>query len=80
MSRGAVGLLVGIHGIPAELDELDQWALDAPGATPLARHVANQRRYYDWIRGASTFSLIDATFEWLEDHWPESESKPVRLG
>jgi len=77
MRRGATGLLVGIHGIDVDPDDLNPWALDLPGATPLTRHVANQRCYYDWIRGDDTYAIIDATFAWLEEHWPENEGNAV---
>ena len=77
MGGGATGLLVGIHGIDADAGALAPWALDAPGATPLARHVANQRRYYDWLRGDRTFATIDATFAWLSERWPVNEGRAV---
>jgi aminoglycoside phosphotransferase (APT) family kinase protein len=77
MRSGAVEVLVGIHGIRVDVDELDHWALDAPGATPLERHVANQRRYYDWIRGAGRFPIIERAFAWLEERWPAGEGDTV---
>ena len=42
--------------------------------TASAATFANQRRYYEWIRGESTFDLIEATFDWLDDHWPETKA------
>jgi aminoglycoside phosphotransferase (APT) family kinase protein len=70
MLSGAVQVLAGIHRIRAEAGNLDAIALDVPGSTALERHVENQRRYYDWIRGDARFRTIDDTFAWLDDHWP----------
>jgi hypothetical protein len=77
MRAGMVDLLVGIGGITASRENLAPWELDTPGATALARHVANQRRYYEWIRGGAAFPLIDATFAWLEEHWPSNADDAV---
>ena len=33
--------------------------------------------YYDWIRGDATFALIEATFQWLDEHWPQDEGETV---
>jgi aminoglycoside phosphotransferase (APT) family kinase protein len=73
----AVDVLVGIHGAAPDERALDPWQFDLPGATPLERHVANQRRYYDWIRQGASFPLIDATFAWLDARWPADEGAPV---
>jgi aminoglycoside phosphotransferase (APT) family kinase protein len=77
MRSGAVDVLVGIHGIDVDADELAVLALDAPGETALARHVANQRRYYDWIRAGTRFPVIEDAFAWLEGHWPADDESVV---
>jgi len=49
-----------------------------PGATPLRRHVAHTRAWYDWVAAdAGRSPLIDRTFDWLDAHWPEHEGAPV---
>lgn len=74
MRSGLVDLLVSIHGID---DDLAHWELDEPGETALARHVAHQRRYYDWIRNDLRFPLIEEAFRWLEDRWPSNAGDAV---
>ena len=53
------------------------WSSRNRATRPLRRHVAHQRTYYDWIRGEATFDLIEATFQWLDEHWPEDEGETV---
>ena len=74
-----VQILAGLHGLVASREELGFLELDAPGSSPLQRHVAHQRAYHDWITAlaGAAFPIIDAAFEWLEAHWPEAEGSPV---
>jgi len=74
LRAGVVDVLVGIHGISTDLEH---WELDTAGASPLARHVVNQRRYYDWIRGDGHFPVIERTFAWLDERWPAREGEAV---
>jgi aminoglycoside phosphotransferase (APT) family kinase protein len=53
-----------------------------PGATdrltPLARHVDEQRDYYEWVVADGHRSpLIEAAFAWLDANWPEPEGPTV---
>jgi aminoglycoside phosphotransferase (APT) family kinase protein len=72
-----VGILADLHGIA--IDDLDVAFLDtpAPGDTPLARHVNNQRAYYEWIRNDRTHPIIERTFAWLDANWPSDEGPTV---
>jgi aminoglycoside phosphotransferase (APT) family kinase protein len=71
----AVSVLAGIHAVAASEDELAFLALDSPGATPLRRHVAHERAYYEWVAADGLRSpLIEAAFRWLDDHWPATET------
>ncbi|GAA4997891.1 phosphotransferase family protein [Yinghuangia aomiensis] len=76
---GVIRALEGIHG----MELIDRAAafgfleFDAPGDTPLRRHVANQRSYYDWIREGRKFPLIEDMFDFLADTWPEVEGPAV---
>lgn len=72
-----IGVVAGIHGAASGGDDLAFLDLDVPGSTALERHVANQRAYYDWIRGDRSFPLVDRTFAWLDDHWPADEGPAV---
>jgi aminoglycoside phosphotransferase (APT) family kinase protein len=73
----SVALLVGIHGIDTETVDVSFLELDVPGDTPLRRHVANQRAYYDWVRGDAVIPVVEEAFAWLEEHWPADEGATV---
>jgi aminoglycoside phosphotransferase (APT) family kinase protein len=64
--------LAELHVVAPDAD-LSPLELDDRGDTPLQRHVAHQRAYYDWIRGEGRFPLIEQAFEWLDDRWPSLE-------
>ena len=50
----------------------------AAGDTPLRRHVEAQRAYYGWVSSDGNRSpLIEACFDWLDEHWPEDEGPVV---
>ena len=75
-SRAELSLLsslIGIHGLDASPEDLAFLDYDAPGPTPLRRHVAHQRAYYEWVRGGHRFELVEGVFSWLEEHWPRVE-------
>jgi aminoglycoside phosphotransferase (APT) family kinase protein len=77
LQDASVTLLADLHGIdPAGLDAS---FLESPadGATPLARHVNNQRAYYDWVRGRRRHPILEAAFEWLDTNWPADEGPAV---
>lgn len=84
LQDGAVAVLAGIHGIDltavaaggTDTSFLEFPSADA-GASPLRRHVEHWRTYYDWMRGDGRLPLVDATFTWLEDHWPDEEGPAV---
>lgn len=76
MTRSMVDVLAGIHAVePAPALELD-----APGDTPLRRHVANQRAYYDWIRQGRRFPVVERAFAWLEERWPDEGPAALSWG
>jgi aminoglycoside phosphotransferase (APT) family kinase protein len=77
MQFGVVTALAGIHDAPLPVDELTFLEFEEAGDTPLRRHVAHQRTYYEWIRGEENFDLIEASFEWLDGHWPDDEGDTV---
>jgi len=73
----SIRILADLHGIA--IDDLDVGFLDTPaaGATPLARHVNNQRTYYDWSRGDRRHPIIERAFDWLDKNWPDNEGPTV---
>jgi aminoglycoside phosphotransferase (APT) family kinase protein len=74
----SVETLAAVHGVPAGPDTAFL-ELDVAGDTPLRRHFANERAYYDWIRQGHRYGVIERAFDWLEDHWPEAaeQAPPV---
>jgi aminoglycoside phosphotransferase (APT) family kinase protein len=68
----SVDALAAIHGIAAGGADTAFLELDLPGDTPLRRHFANERAYYEWVRQGHSYGVIERAFDWLEAHWPES--------
>jgi aminoglycoside phosphotransferase (APT) family kinase protein len=77
----AVETLAAIHGVAAGTPETAFLEVDAPGDTPLRRHFANERAYYEWVRQGHSYGVIERAFDWMEAHWPESaeQADPVVL-
>jgi aminoglycoside phosphotransferase (APT) family kinase protein len=73
----AVHMLADIHGIRCPAEETAFLQFDASGASSLARHVNNQRAYYGWMCPDGGQPLIDATFAWLDEHWPDNYGADV---
>ena len=74
-----VAVLAKLHSID---DPEERFAYLTPveaGDTPLQRHVAHSRAWYDYAVGrAARSNLVESGFEWLEANWPE-ETSPVLL-
>jgi aminoglycoside phosphotransferase (APT) family kinase protein len=78
LQDASVGILAALHSMDVGEDDLSFLELSRPGATPLRRHIAEQRAYYEWVVADGTRSpLIERTFAWLEDHWPADEGDTV---
>lgn len=80
LQAASVELVASIHAVPATPEELA--FLDAGGAgdTALRRHVAAQRRYYDWARQGARFPVLERAFDWLDAHWPtRADAEPPVL-
>jgi aminoglycoside phosphotransferase (APT) family kinase protein len=84
-----VDVLAAIHGVEAAPSELDLLFCDQPRPgirdvaghrteeeSPLRRHFADERSYYDWVRGDLRFPILERAFEWLETHWPTESDAP----
>ncbi len=77
MERRAVEVLAGVHGATDDPDEWQFLEFSVPGGTALRRHVNHEREYYEWARDGLRFPLLERSFEWLDDHWPEAaDSNP----
>jgi aminoglycoside phosphotransferase (APT) family kinase protein len=72
MERRAVEVLAGVHGATDDPAEWQFLEYDVPGDTALRRHVNHQREYYEWARDGLHFPLLERSFDWLDEHWPEA--------
>ena len=79
LQRATVDLLVRLHAIADPVAHFDfSDPHDDPASSPLRRHVAAQRRYYEWVTdGGERSPLIERGFEWLEANWPADEGPTV---
>jgi len=78
LQDATVDALARLHGIehPERLFDF------LPGSdrkrSALARHVDEQRSYYEWVVADGRRSpLIEKAFAWLDSHWPEPEGPTV---
>ena len=77
LQDAALAALAALHAIDVTTVDVSFLTLDAPGATPLRRQLAYQRRYYDWVRGDRRHPLIERALAWLDAHCPEDEGPTV---
>jgi aminoglycoside phosphotransferase (APT) family kinase protein len=70
LERSTIEVLVRVHRITDDDDVTDFIRPDAPGATPLARQLASQRRYYDWAREDHVVPVIERAFDVLAATMP----------
>jgi len=70
LRRATVNVVAGIHSIDPAGTDTDFLELPTPGDTPLERHLADQRDFYEWVcDGAQRrYPIIERTFEWLATH------------
>ena len=71
-----VNVLARLHELTPSSVDLSFLELADEDATPLDHYLATQRRYYDWAREDTSYSLVDDTFAWLDAHRP-AETSPV---
>jgi len=68
----SVGVLAGLHGIEDPETRFAFLAPDTPGDTPLRRHVAHTRAWYEFAASrASRSTVVEDGFAWLDTHWPD---------
>ena len=80
MQNNTVKVLADLHSIPLSA-ATDFLHYQMPGDTPLRRHVADQRAYYEWVISQGPRSpLIERGFEWLDDHWPDEAPAAISWG
>lgn len=80
LMASTVAAIAGIHSVDTEANDVAFLEFDVPGATPLERHVAHQRAYYEWVAGEHRSPLIERAFEHLAATWPKETSRVVSWG
>ncbi len=71
-------VLASLHAIGDASERFGFLAYPEPGDTPLRRHVAHARAWYDFAcRDTPRSSLLERTFDWLDAHWPSDEGETV---
>ncbi|MGW7273789.1 phosphotransferase family protein [Streptomyces sp. NPDC054864] len=76
LEEASIRLIAHLHDqVPAAEAEF----LTLPGdGSPLRRHVAAQRAYYEWVvDGLPRSPLIESAFDRLDAWWPHDEGEPV---
>ncbi len=78
LRRESMRVLAALHDVCAANPRFGFLELGQPGDSPLRRHVAAERAYYEWVAGDGARSpLIERGFAWLEEHWPRAVAEPV---
>jgi len=77
LEQATVEVLAALHAVPAA-GAASFLAPDAPGGSPLRRHVNDQLAYYRWVvKDRPASPLIERAFARLEELWPEDEGEAV---
>lgn len=78
LQDASVEVLARLHAIDRPEERFAFLAPDAPGATPLARRLADARAWYDWAAADGFRSpLIERVFTWLAERLPADEGPTV---
>lgn len=77
LQDGHVGLIAGLHSISKEVLERDLPELSVGEGSALRGHVDASRGFYEWARAERRYAVIEAGFDWLEEHWPADEGDTV---
>jgi aminoglycoside phosphotransferase (APT) family kinase protein len=79
LQDASVRVLAELHGLRASDEGFGFLHFDdSLGTTPLERHLAHTRAWYEWVVGDGVRSpLLDEGFRWLESHLPPDPEEPV---
>lgn len=80
LQDATVEAIAKIHSIDLEANDVGFLEFPVAGDTPLRRHVANQRAYYEWIATRTRSPLIERAFDFLDSNWPAETSRVVTWG
>ncbi len=74
----SVDTLVRLHAIAEPATTFAFLETGSEGDTPLRRHVADLRSYYEWVcKDGVRTPVLERAFEWLDANWPEDEGEAV---
>jgi aminoglycoside phosphotransferase (APT) family kinase protein len=78
LQESTVAVLARLHSIERP-DECLGFLPGADGArSALARHVDEQRDYYEWVVADGQRSpMVERSIQWLDEHWPVDEGPTV---
>ena len=80
LQQATVRILADLHSIPIG-DDTSFLEYPVDGATPLRRHVKDQRLLYEWVVADGERSpLIERSFRWLDDNWPNEGETVISWG
>jgi aminoglycoside phosphotransferase (APT) family kinase protein len=78
LQESSIGILARLHAIEEPERRFPHLVSPFPGDTPLRRHVAGRRHWYEWAaKDSGRSEVVEKGFAWLEGHWPAHESPAV---
>ncbi|MEX2393097.1 MAG: phosphotransferase family protein, partial [Actinomycetota bacterium] len=78
LADSTLEVLARLHAIDEPEQTFDFLAHTGDGTTPLRRHVAHTRAWYEYAASGGVRSeLVERAFRWLDDHWPSDEGPTV---
>jgi aminoglycoside phosphotransferase (APT) family kinase protein len=78
LQDSSVEVLANLHGIEGASERFSFLDYDDDeGDSPLARRVSHTEGWYEYARDGHHSELIEAGFQWLDDHWPDDEGPAV---
>jgi len=83
LEQHSLEVLAGIHAIDITDGSAAFLEFDPTlGDTPLRRHLADQKIYYEWMcHGAGRrFPAIEQAIDWLEANWPNEQPSVISWG
>lgn len=80
LQDASVGVLADLHTLDVTQHDVSFLEVDAPGETPLRRQIADQKRFYEWVRGDREHPIVEDAFAWLEANWPDEGPTVIGWG
>ena len=80
MQRRTLEVLVALHRLHPGNADLSFLARPQHGDTALRQQLGHERWYYEWAREGISYPLIESTFAWLEEHWPDERETVLNWG